>query len=140
MNIHLVHSDTDIEKCFPVMVQLRTKLSKEEFITRVNRQQQFGYKLAYLEENGEIISLAGFRIFEALATGKSLYVDELVTDEKHRSKGYGETIFDWLVDFAKKEQCKVLQLDSGVQRFDAHRFYMKKRMSIYSYRFLLPLE
>ncbi|MGZ5001726.1 MAG: GNAT family N-acetyltransferase, partial [Chthoniobacterales bacterium] len=31
-------------------------------------------------------------------------------------------------------------LDSGVQRFDAHRFYLMKRMKISSHHFSLELD
>ncbi|MGZ5023946.1 MAG: GNAT family N-acetyltransferase, partial [Chthoniobacterales bacterium] len=33
-----------------------------------------------------------------------------------------------------------LTLDSGVQRFDAHRFYLMKRMKISSHHFVLDLS
>jgi len=33
----------------------------------------------------------------------------------------------------------VLDLDSGTQRTDAHRFYLRERMSITSLHFTLPL-
>jgi len=35
--------------------------------------------------------------------------------------------------------CKNLELDSGVQRFDAHRFYLLKRMNISSYHFSIKI-
>ena len=42
----------------------------------------------------------------------------------------GGALFDWLVAEARAAGCKQLDLDSGVQRFAAHRFYLMKRMSI----------
>jgi hypothetical protein len=35
--------------------------------------------------------------------------------------------------------CSVLDLDSGVQRHDAHRFYFREAMHISSYHFMRPL-
>ena len=67
------------------------------------------------------------------------YVDDLVTDESERSLGYGGALFDWLVAEARAEGCGKLELDSGVQRFAAHRFYLTKRMIISSHHFSLEL-
>ena len=63
------------------------------------------------------------------------------TDEQHRSQGAGEKILNALIDFAKRNQCMQLHLhlDSGVQRFDAHRFYLKHGMRIASYHLLLDV-
>jgi GNAT superfamily N-acetyltransferase len=74
-----------------------------------------------------------------LHRGRYLYVDDLVTDESERSKGYGDAIFDWLVNYAKEQNCDQFHLDSGVQRFDAHRFYFRKRMKILAYHFSFDL-
>ena len=140
MNIQLAETDSEIERCFPVMVQLRPKLTAADFVVRVRRQfQQGGYRLAYLEDDKQIKALAGFRISEMLFSGKFLYVDDLITDSESRSKGYGAALFDWLINYARSEGCEQFELDSGVQRAGAHRFYFSKRMEIPSYHFSLKL-
>jgi GNAT superfamily N-acetyltransferase len=125
MTIQIVETDSQIAACFPVMAQLRPHLLEEEFVPR--------------EEEGQVLAVAGFRISECLAWGKFLYVDDLVTDEAARSRGHGKALLDWLVDFARSQDCEALHLDSGVQRFDAHRFYFQQRMAITSYHFALQL-
>src|SRR6185437_10961776 len=139
VKIALTNSKKDIEKCFPVMVQLRTTLTKEEFLKRVQRQQKNGYLLAYVKDNDKVVSVAGFRILEALSRGKFIYVDDFITDNENRSKGYGDKLFDWLADYARKQGCQELRLDSGVQRHAAHRFYFRQRMIISCHHFELPL-
>src|SRR5258705_13471036 len=91
-------SPAEIERCFPVMAQLRPHLSRDSFVERVDRQKAHGYQIAYLEDDGDVKAVAGFRILEMLAFGKSLYVDDLVTRAADRSKGYGDKLFDWLVE------------------------------------------
>ncbi|MBI2430461.1 MAG: GNAT family N-acetyltransferase [Candidatus Levybacteria bacterium] len=139
MKIYIAKSMQDIKDCYPVMAQLRTGLKKEEFIERVNRQQKDGYILAFIRNKGIVVTVAGFRIIENLAHGKFLYIDDFITDSQSRSKGYGDKLFDFLVEYAKKEMCKEIHLDSGVQRFDAHRFYFRKRMVIISHHFGLRI-
>jgi GNAT superfamily N-acetyltransferase len=85
-------------------------------------------------------AVAGFRLVEMLAWGRSLYVDDLVTDSAERSKGYGESLMRWLIDCARATGCEELHLDSGVQRFDAHRFYLAQRMKISSHHFAIDLR
>lgn len=140
MPIALAKTGNEIARCFPIMVQLRTHLSAEQFVQQVEIQQQEGFQLAFLEEDGEIRSLAGFRIMQMLAFGKLLFVDDLITADKDRSKEYGGRLFDWLVEHAKTNGCVQLHLDSGVQRFSAHRFYLAKRMEITCHHFALKLD
>jgi GNAT superfamily N-acetyltransferase len=143
MNYHieLAKSIEELLLCFPVVQELRTHLTRDEFLVQVQRQQQqYGYQIAFLHTDRIVKSVAGFRLSECLALGKFLYVDDLITRSGYRSQGYGEVLFDWLIDYAKIHNCNQLHLDSGVQRFDAHRFYFRKRMTISSYHFYLDLK
>lgn len=139
MNIALATTDADIARCFPVMAELRPHLIAGEFVPRVLRQRATGYHLAYLEDGGEVRAVAGFRHLETLSWGRTLYVDDLVTAEASRSRGHGRKLFDWLVAQAKQNHCDALHLDSGVQRFGAHRFYLTRRMDIVAHHFALKL-
>jgi GNAT superfamily N-acetyltransferase len=122
------------------MRELRQHLDDaERFVERVMRQQRDGYLLSYLEAEGEIRAVAGYRFVESLFSTKFLYVDDLVTRAQDRSRGFGGRLFDWLVEQARKHGCDNLELDSGVQRFDAHRFYLIKRMHISSYHFRIKM-
>lgn len=140
MRISIAKTDTEITKCFFVMAQLRLELTKDQFLKNVEEQKSHGYKLAFVEDQNNVVCVAGFRISHSLAWGKFMYIDDLITDSKNRSEGYGDKLFDWLVDYAKQEKCDQLHLDSGVQRHDAHRFYLRKRMDINSHHFALRLK
>jgi GNAT superfamily N-acetyltransferase len=146
--ISIATSMQEISDCFPVMSELRPHLSQAEFITQVRRQQeQCHYRLGYLQADESIEAVAGFRLSESLAWGKFLYVDDLVTRSvrvafalrNRRSNGYGSILFNWLLEYARSNGCQQLALDSGVQRFAAHRFYLQQRMEITSHHFTLKL-
>ena len=140
MKIALAETEADIARCYPVMVELRPHLSASEFASRVRKQQAKDFQLAYLEEAGEVRAVAGFRYLETLAWGKILYVDDLVAAPAQRSRGHGGKLFDWLVAQAKQNNCDEFHLDSGVQRFGAHRFYLTRRMDIICHHFALKLK
>ena len=133
MPIALATTAESLRRCYSVMAELRPHLNEQQFLDQVLRQQREGYRLAMLEEENAVRSLAGFRFLEMLAFGKILYVDDLVTHSEHRSQGHGRELFDWLVTHARTHGCAQLHLDSGVQRHDAHR------MDINSHHFALKL-
>lgn len=141
MSARIVEAETpeEIARCFPVMRELRPHFEIEGFLAQVGRQQRDGYRLAYVEADGVIGACAGFRVLENLAWGRFLYVDDLVTTENVRSRGLGSLLMDWLLAQASAAGCGQLHLDSGVQRFAAHRFYLRERMEITSHHFALKL-
>lgn len=135
MKIHIARTDTELEACYPVLKELRPDITRETFVQKVRALQSDGYILAYITEAGIPVAAAGFRLGESLAWKRYLYVDDLVTLEKQRSKGYGAALMAWLTDYASKNGCEQLHLDSGVQRKDAHRFYEREGMQRSSYHF-----
>ncbi len=140
MSIRLAESDDDILSCFEVMVELRRHLVREEFVERVRLQQSEGYQLVLLRDAEDVVAVAGFRITASLYAGRNLYVDDLVTAPTVRSQGHGQELFDWLIGLAREKGCEALHLDSGVHRFDAHRFYLRNRMNIVSHHFGIDLK
>jgi len=147
--IKLATSVIEIEQCFPIMSQLRSRsvggaqshLLADNFAQLVQTQMSTGYHLAYIydDQDEQVLGVAGFNIATNLAWGKYLYVADLVVDEKKRSQGYGEALFIWLMEYAQKNNCQQFHLDSGVQRFAAHRFYLRHKMKISSHHFSLQL-
>ena len=133
-------SDADIMKCFPVMSELRPRLQEGEFLQTIREMQKHDFALAYVEEDNEVVAVAGYRISRNLFLGKHLYVDDLVTAEHKRSLGHGETLYRWLRQVALNAGCEWIHLDSGTQRRDAHRFYFREGMAISSFHFVDRLD
>lgn len=135
MNIRIATTDTEIAACYPVMRELRPHIAEEEFLSRVRGQESKRYRLAYVQDPNGVVAVAGFRVGENLAWGRFLYVDDLVTLSGHRSNGYGAQLLSWLKEFAAKEGCLQLHLDTGIQRKNAHRFYEREGMTMTSFHF-----
>ena len=127
-------------RCFPVARELRPHFEEEEaFVHSAIMAQGRGANYVYLEHQGEVRAFTGFRICQNLIWGTHMYVDDLVTRAQDHGHGYGSALFDWLVEEARRRGCAHFHLDSGVQRFDAHRFYLHKGMNITSHHFAMPL-
>ncbi len=132
-------SDAEILGCFAVMQELRPALKNEEFVQTIRRQENEGYRLAMLEDESRVTTVAGFRVQHMLVTGKTMYVDDLVTAMTARSLGHGKVMLQWLMMTARAEGCASFSLDSGTHRQDAHAFYLRERLRITSFHFFCKL-
>jgi GNAT superfamily N-acetyltransferase len=138
--IAIAGSNSEIEDCYAVMSELRPHIGREDFLPLVKRlSENTGFRLVYLKDE-EVKAVGGFRIAEWLAGGKYLEIEDLATKDGERSKGYGGAIFDWLVTYAKENNCDQLWLVSHVKRFGAHRLYLRKGMIIEAHYFSMSLK
>ncbi len=136
-SILMAKTPETIRACFRTMGELRPHLTEEVFVAQVQRQmRQHAYKLVYIEEPVGVVAAAGYRVAEFLAWGKAFYLDDLATHSGARKKGYGGLLLDWLLEEAEREGCGQFHLDSGSQRYDAHRLYMSRHMSILAHHFV----
>jgi len=140
MHIRIAQSDPELDRLSPVIRQLRPQYDHDTLVAQIKAQQADGYQLAYVEsDDGKVLCVAGFVISTKLPYGHHLYVDDLVTDAAARSTGAGKAMMDWLKAHARTQGCAQLHLDSGVQRFDAHRFYLREGFRIASHHFAIDL-
>lgn len=140
MNIAIADTDAQINACFLVMRELRPHIAPGRFVPIVRDLQRDGYNLAYIEDGGQVRAVAGFRFKRTLFCDNFLYVDDLVTSEQDRSKGYGKRLLEWLMVRARAAGCAQLHLDSGIRREDAHRFYKVNGLTISGYHFRVDLQ
>lgn len=132
-------SPSDLEICFEVMKELRPHHSLESFITTIGEMTKEGYHLLYIEEDGVAVCAAGFRFTTTLYDGLIIDFDDFVTLAAARKKGYAGILFDHLVNIAKEKGIKTIHLNSAHHRYDAHRFYLHKKMNIIAHHFRLTL-
>lgn len=137
-------SDTFL--AFPAMVALRSALTNvSEFVHLVNDvQRPEGYRLVgvFGADEPHAQAVAGFRVLNALAFGRYLYIDDLSTLATARRQGHGRRLLDWLYDEGRRLGCAQVHLDSGVgsDRADAHRLYLNAGMVISSHHFARVLQ
>lgn len=139
MEIKFAETEEDLIKCFDVMKELRPHLTLESFVSLIAEMKKETYRLVFIEENGLVMSACGFRYLTTLFEGRYIYIDDLSTLPIARGKGFGGALFDFVVNLAKTEGLSAVHLDSGHQRFDAHRLYLNKGMKIVYHHFRLEL-
>lgn len=139
----LVTGKDEIKKCYAVMSQLRPHLSLPQFTDMVVKQQSQGYHLvkAFRQDlPKDVCGVAGFVIGNKLAWGKHVYIDDLVAESSCRSLGIGKGLLNWVISFGLEQGCASIHLDSGVQRFAAHKFYLRENFQIASHHFSKQLN
>jgi len=135
-----VETDEAIASCYDVMAELRPHVSRAEFLPVIRAMQVDGLRLACIRAESRVVAVAGYRLSTNLFYGKHLYVDDLVTSDSERSKGYGKELLAWLRALAIANDCDAFHLDSGVQRKRAHQFYLREGLELSSYHFSEPLK
>jgi GNAT superfamily N-acetyltransferase len=130
MTIQHAETDEQIAATYDVMHQLRPHLSREEYVPRIRElMASDGFRLAALVDDGEVRAVAGYRFMSMLYCGRILYLDDLVADERVRSRGYGKRLLDWLREEGRREGCSELHLISRTIREQAHRFYFREGLA-----------
>lgn len=99
-----------------------------------------GAQMAVLHEAETPKAIAVYRIHHTTVSGRRLYVDDLVTAEEERGRGYGAALLLWCEETAREHGCDAFSLDSGVQRAAAHRFYFRHGLTINAFAFAKPLR
>jgi GNAT superfamily N-acetyltransferase len=130
MTFRTLETDDDVAAAFPLMAMLRDRITAETFVAEVRRQMLGGYELVggFADADdargggGRLVALAGIRRSHTLSRGAHLFVDDLVTDQSQRGRGYGREMIAWLADRARAEGYARIYLDS---RDTAKGFYEK---------------
>ena len=130
----------DVANGYAVMHELRGHrpplATAETFVAWVPCHPE-GYRLAgaFLEGQTDAAAVIGFRPMTLLYAGHTLYVDDLSTRAACRGRGLGTALLTWAEEEARRQGCEELHLDSGVQRFPAHRLYLKYGFNITAHHF-----
>lgn len=99
-----------------------------------------GYRMIFIEEDGNAIAFSGFRNMNMFYCGKIIYIDDLGTLAEHRGKGCGTMLLNYIHELARAEGKTAVHLDSGHHRFTAHRLYLNKGYNIIAHHFVHELN
>ncbi|OBT14797.1 GCN5 family acetyltransferase [Vibrio sp. UCD-FRSSP16_10] len=137
MEVKFLENNADYTQVLDVLLQLRPSYSLDSLSIQIAKQQRDGYQVVYVKSSEGVLAVAGFWFGEKLAWGKNIYIDDLVTNPLFRSQGVGSFLIAWFKSHALDNDCEQIHLDSGVQRFSAHKFYLREDFKIASHHFSL---
>jgi GNAT superfamily N-acetyltransferase len=114
--------------------QLRPQLP-EDYAGKMQRVFDGGGRMVVAVQDERVVGVAVWRFLENTFAGRHVYLDDLVTDEACRSAGVGHALLAHCEQIARELDCVDFDLDSGVQRGAAHRFYFREGYVIGAYHF-----
>jgi GNAT superfamily N-acetyltransferase len=119
-----VQTMLDLEKCFPIIKELRPNLSMENYLFIYEQSHKNdGYELIAIEENEIVIAVMGYRILYDFVRGKHIYIDDLISTEQARSRGLGVELLLYAENVAKELNCNGLRLCTGLDNERGMKFY-----------------
>ena len=141
MKIKPLVTAEEISHSFETFIELRPFLKDvQKFLSQVRQQQQEGYQIIAVIVDEEIVACLGFRIMTMLAWGKILYIDDLITKEKYRGRGYGKNLLEHVIKIAKEADCNQIHLDTGYTRHAAHRIYLAQGFEFHCHHLAFQLK
>jgi GNAT superfamily N-acetyltransferase len=129
----------EITLCQPVIQQLIPKANSPQLVIQYMKKNP-NYKLLYVQEGSNVMTVGGYVVTENLIRKKYLYIFDLVSNNEVRSKGYGAILLEYIKNVAKRENCIQMDLDSGTYRIGAHRFYFGQGMIVQQFHFKSDVE
>jgi GNAT superfamily N-acetyltransferase len=92
------------------------------------------------DEDGRLVGFCtAYLEFDSVRFGRRCWVEDLAVDPERRSGGIGAALLAAAMDWARGAGASHLELDSGLARTDAHRFYEREGGVGQSYSFHWPL-
>ena len=89
------------------------------------------FNICYLQPTGISSAWTTVRLY----SGKQLEVDNVVIDSSQQSKGLGKLFFEFIENWAKKNEYKTIELNTYVQNSKSHKFYYNLGYSILGFHF-----
>jgi len=96
---------------------------------------QESYYCFGLYNNDILIGLMGCWISIRLYTGKHLELDNVIIKNKLQSKGYGKLFFDFIENWAMKNEYDAIGLNTYVENGRSHKFYFNQGFEILGFHF-----
>jgi GNAT superfamily N-acetyltransferase len=124
--VRLAANEDDVRRCWPVFRELRANIPTEElFIERWKRQHDEGYRIVYVEHDGRVAAVGGYRVLHSMAWGRFIYLDDLAALSEQHGTGLGTAILEYVQGEARRLGCEGVHLDTGYHRHRAHKAYLR---------------
>lgn len=136
MNIKELINKEEFLETISILNEVYPSLTKEDYSKELDFMLENNYGQVGVYENDICIGITGYWIGTKLWCGKYLELDNVVISEKHRGKGVGEMLFEYMEKKAVELNCNMLALDSYTDNFKAHKFFYKQKYNPRGFHFI----
>ena len=135
-------TNEDSKEIYNLICQLKNeKINLKKFLAiyNTNIMDSKKYYIVAVKENNIIAFLSSTIDYQLQYGEKTITIDELIVSEEYRGHGVGKLLLENIISYAKDNACYILQLTSGFERKNAHKFYEKNGFKKVSYKFIKKL-
>ena len=123
-----------------VLNELYPSLTAVAYETELTDMLKHNYGQVGVFDGEDCIGISGFWLGNKLWCGKYLELDNIVVSNKHRSRGVGKLLFDFLNQKAIEENCTMLSLDSYTTNYKAHKMFYNEGFAPRGFHFIKILN
>lgn len=128
----------DLDEIFELLNQLYTdKLQYERFkeIYKLKLNDPYSYYIVAVENDKIVGVLLAELQVKLHREKKQCFIEDLVVDKEHRNRGIGKSLLQKAIDYARDNECDVVELTTYLDNVKAIRFYESNNFIKNSYKF-----
>lgn len=135
-----INTTEEIISQLSLLQELQPELTLPDLKNNLAIMLPMGYQVILIKENNLVAGLTGIWIGAKLYCGKYIEIDNLVVSSKFRNKGIGKKLCDYVYEYGKNNNCKVVMLDAYRTNTESHRFYERENFEKKGYHFIKPIQ
>ncbi len=112
-----------------------TTMSPKEMRAGMAQMLAEGWKMIGIFHSAQCKAAVVYRIGYRLYSKKFIQPECLYVHPDHRRDGYAAALFDWVEEKGRKEECKLIILDSYVENSPGHKFFYARGYHIRGFHF-----
>lgn len=128
----------DLTRVFDLLNELyQNKLKYDKFkeIYKLKLNDVNSYYIVAVIDNKIVGVLTSEINIQLHRERKQCFIEDLIVDKEYRNKGIGKALLQNVVEYAKENDCEVIELTSYIKNENAHRFYENNKFIKHSYKF-----
>ena len=130
----------DFRLVLPYLKKLHSPPANEGLLkNRLLEMYDQNYECFGIYNEGKQIGIFGLWFMTRHYCGRSCEADHIYIDEKYQGKGVGKALFKFIHEYASSRDCETVELNSYVENYGSHKFYMNLGYVIRGYHFLKKL-
>jgi GNAT superfamily N-acetyltransferase len=129
----------DWQAMFRLIKQLNKSMTKKQYDGMLADMLARGYRAVGAYQGDTLVGVSGFWVSVRFWCHKYIDIDNVVVDEKIRSKGIGAKLIAWIEKEGRRQKCEMSMLDCYTTHHKSHRFYFRQGYCILGYHFTKDL-
>ena len=131
----------DIPSVLPLIQRLMgNRFSDEILHQRFLEMFDQNYECFGMFFEEELVGVFGLWFMTRHYAGRSCEQDHIFLKEEFRDQGFGKQLFAFIDSYSRSRGCETLELNSYVENYRSHKFYLNLGFVIKGYHFLKNLE